>query len=197
MVLGVASWAVWVLVDAVLALVDDLEPVEADPVPGEGFEALGNHFLSWSPGPSQEPGVLELEETEDVEAGVDGGVVVVVGLDEPVVSGGATREVNLKLSREGWVRDVSVAADVLKGSIRIDANVLDADGAVIFQAIVGLDAASPRRLEKGRQSLSLIPFSGVSFDIKIWDSWRLGRAGGSASGGCCDSSSASILGSGV
>ena len=42
MVLGVASWAVWVLVDAILALVDDLKPVEADPVPGEGFEALGN-----------------------------------------------------------------------------------------------------------------------------------------------------------
>ena len=53
------------------------------------------HFLRWSSGPDQEPGILELEETKNIEAGVNCSVVVVVSLNEPIVTSGTTREVNL------------------------------------------------------------------------------------------------------
>ena len=40
--LSVTTRAIRVLVDAVLALVDNLEPIEGDAVLGEGFQASGN-----------------------------------------------------------------------------------------------------------------------------------------------------------
>ena len=40
---------------------------------------------------------------------------------------------NLKLARVSWIRDVSVAADVLIAAISVDANVLDTHSAVIYR----------------------------------------------------------------
>ena len=40
--LSVTSRAIRVLVDAVLALVNNLKPIESDAVLGEGFQASGN-----------------------------------------------------------------------------------------------------------------------------------------------------------
>ena len=53
------------------------------------------HFLRWSPRPDQEIGILKLDQTKIIEARVNCGVVVVVGLNEPIVNSGKTREVNL------------------------------------------------------------------------------------------------------
>ena len=39
----------------------------------------------------------------------------------------------LKLARVSWIRDVSVAADVLIAAISVDANVLDTHRAVIYR----------------------------------------------------------------
>jgi hypothetical protein len=54
-----------------------------------------DHFFRGCPGPGQEPSILKLEEPENIEARVDSSVVVVVGIDQPVVTGRAAREVNL------------------------------------------------------------------------------------------------------
>jgi hypothetical protein len=54
-----------------------------------------DHFFRGCPGPGQEPSILKLEETQNIEARVDSSIVVIVGIDQPVVAFWAARELNL------------------------------------------------------------------------------------------------------
>jgi len=114
--------------------------------------------------PAEDPGVVDVEDAQDVDAGVHHGHAGVVGGQDPVRAvGGEIGEADAKFGRLSWVMDHCCPLG-LSYLVFIQLKVQHRDGTIHPYAVVSLDALSP--LEGSRELLNLVPFTQVLLKLE-------------------------------
>jgi len=99
-----------------------------------------------------------MNETKDVVyAGVDNGVVLVVGVEDPVLPfHGGGGEVHQQLSGVLWVGHSGGSVDFIKGAVGIGGSVVDSHNSFIVYSILCPNTCGVH-LEAGRDPLLFVP----------------------------------------
>lgn len=124
------------------------------------------NFSRWIRCSGQGKSVFEFDETKDVATRVDSRPILVVGIQNPIVSLRCTGEKQGQLSGIGRILRVSMSADFFI-FVAEDTNVSDVDGCIVAFGICGTDAMGISGLEKAWNTLDLVPISKIGSNIEF------------------------------